>query len=475
MSEFDIEHLKYLFEPRSVAIIGASRNPKAWGHVILKNIINYGFEGKVYPVNPKADNLLGLKCYPDIRNVPDDVDVAIIAVPAKIVPRVMKACVEKGVKVAVVITAGFSEIGPEGRELEKEVVRIAKKGNIRIVGPNCMGLFVAKSKFDAAFTTIAPKPGNIAFISQSGAFAGTMMYWATMRGIGFSAAISVGNQADLELSDYLMYLADDDTTKVTIAYIEGVKDGRKFMRALEYYTSKKPLVVMKLGRTSSGAKAASSHTAAMTGRDELYDVVFKKYGVIRVYEFDDMFNIARAFANLPLPKGDRVGVVSAGGGWCVEASDALESLGLKLPPLPEHVIRKMDEILPPFWNRRNPMDLVATIDPEPFKTATELLMKEDHFDILMLLGYGNFGRISNLPFIIPKEDAVAKEIADLVKKYKKPLVAVNVFGKEFSNVRVFEENGVPVYLSIEKAAKVVKALADYAHYLKSVQEGESSK
>ncbi|NJE26178.1 CoA-binding protein [Thermococcus sp. MV5] len=474
MNKFDIDNLKYLFEPKSIAVIGASRDPKAWGHVILKNLIDYGFEGRIYPVNPKTESLLGLKCYPDIRAISEDVDLAIIVVPAKMVPIVMEACVEKGVKVAVIITAGFSETGPEGEKLEKKVLEIARKGGIRIVGPNCMGFFVAKSKLNAAFTAIAPKPGKIAFISQSGAFAGTMMYWATMKDIGFSAAISVGNQADLELSDYLMYLADDETTRVTIAYIEGVKDGRKFMKVLEYYTSKKPLIVMKLGRTSSGARAATSHTAAVAGRDELYDVVFKKYGVIRVYEFDDMFNIALAFANLPLPKGDRVGVISAGGGWCVEASDALESLGLKLPSLPEHVVKEMDKILPPFWNRRNPMDLVATVDPEPFKTAVELLMRDENFDILMLLGYGNFGRISNLPFLIPKEDAIAKEIADLVKKYKKPLVVVNVFGKEFSNVKVFEENGIPVYLSIQKAAKVVKALADYAHYLNSLEEMEQT-
>jgi len=473
MSGFDIGNLKYVFEPKSIAVIGASRNPKAWGHVILKNIISYGFEGKVYPVNPKADSLLRLKCYPDIKAVPEDVDLAVIAVPAKLVPHVMEACVEKGVKAAIIITAGFSEVGHEGEKLEKEVVKIARKGGIRFVGPNCMGVFVAKTKLNAAFTAISPKPGHIAFISQSGAFAGTMMYWAAMRGIGFSAAISVGNQADLELSDYLMYLADDETTKVTIMYIEGVRDGRKFMKALEYYTSKKPLVVMKLGYTSSGARAARSHTAAMTGRDEIYDVIFRKYGVIRVYEFDDMFNIALAFANLPLPKGDRVGVISSGGGWSVESSDALESLGLKLPPLPSHIIKELDKILPPFWNRRNPVDLVATVEPEPYETAVELLMKDDSFDIIMLIGYGNFGRISNLPFIIPREDAVAKEIAELVRKYKKPLVAVNVFGKDFSNVRVFEENGVPVYLSIQKAARVIRALASYAQYLKSLQEKKS--
>ena len=459
MSGFDVGNLKYVFEPKSIAVIGASRDPKAWGHVILKNIISYGYEGKVYPVNPKADSLLGLKCYPDIRAVPDDVDLAVISVPAKLVPNVMEACVEKGVKAAIIITAGFSEVGPEGEKLEKEVVKIARKGGIRFVGPNCMGVFVAKTRLNAAFTAISPKAGNIAFISQSGAFAGTMMYWAAMKGIGFSAAISVGNQADLELSDYLMYLADDETTKVTIMYIEGVKDGRKFMR---------------LGYTSSGARAARSHTAAMTGRDEIYDVVFKKYGVIRVYEFDDMFNIALAFANLPLPKGERVGVISSGGGWSVESSDALESLGLKLQPLPDHIVKELDKILPPFWNRRNPIDVVATVEPEPYKTAVELLMKDPSFDTVMLTGYGNFGRISNLPFIIPKEDAVAKEIADLVKKYGKPLVVVNVFGRDFSNVKVFEENGVPVYLSIQKAAKVIKALATYSQYLRNLKKKKES-
>jgi len=256
--------------------------------------------------------------------------------------------------------------------------------------------------------------------------------------------------------------------------MEGVKDGRKFVKALEYYTSKKPLIVMKLGYTSSGAKAAQSHTAAMAGRDEIYDAVFKKYGVIRVYEFDDMFNIALAFANLPLPKGDRVGVISSGGGWSVEASDTLETLGLKLPQLPKHVIEELDKILPPFWNRRNPIDLVATVEPEPYKVAVELLMKDENYDAIMLIGYGNFGRISNLPFIIPREDAVAKEIAELVKKYRKPLVVVNVFGREFSNVKVFEENGVPVYMSIQKAAKVIKAMASYAKYLEKIKQRRKS-
>jgi len=471
MSESDVSRLRYLFRPRNVAILGASRDPSAWGHVILKNIIDYGFEGKIYPVNPKVDSLLGLKCYPDIRTIPDDIDLAVIAVPAGIVPQVMEGCVEKGVKVAVVITAGFSETGPEGERLEKEVVRIARKGGIRFVGPNCMGVFVARSKLDAVFTATVPKPGRIAFVSQSGAFAGSTLYWATMRDIGFSAVISVGNQADLELSDYLMYLADDEETAVTIAYIEGVKDGAKFMKALEYYTSKKPLVVMKLGRTPSGAKAAASHTASLAGRDEIYDAVFRKYGVIRVHEFDDMFNIALAFASLPLPKGDRVGVISNGGGWCVEASDALESLELKLPPLPEHIIKEMNKILPPFWNKRNPMDLVATPDPEFYKRAIEFLMNEDCFDIVMTIGYGILGRTSNMPFLIPKEDAVAREIADLVKKYKKPLVAVNQFGREFSSVKIFEENGIPTYLTIQKAAKVIRALVDYANYLKSLKKG----
>ena len=302
MANRQIDNIKYIFEPKSIAVIGASRDPKAWGHVILKNIIDYGFEGKVYPVNPKTDRLLGLRCYPDVRSIPGDIDLVVITVPAKIVPYVMEACIERGVKAAIIITAGFSEIGLEGEKLEKEVVKIARKGKIRFVEPNRMGVFVAKSKLNAVFTSISPKAGHIAFISQSGAFAGTMLYWVAMKNIGFSTAISVGNRADLEVSDYLMYLADDETTKVTIMYIEGVKDGRKFIKALECYTRKKPLVVMKIGYTASGAKAAHSHTAAIAGRDEIYNAVFRKYGVIRVYEPDDMFNTALAFEKLPLLK-----------------------------------------------------------------------------------------------------------------------------------------------------------------------------
>ncbi|RSN72212.1 MAG: CoA-binding protein [Thermoproteota archaeon] len=460
--------IKYIFEPESVAVIGASRDPLAWGHVILRNILEGGFKGRIYPVNPKADEILGLKCYPDIRAVPDSVDLAFIAVPANLVPQVMEACVEKGVKAAVIITAGFREVGPEGEELEKKIVEIAERGGIKFVGPNCMGIFVAKKYLTATFGTVRPKPGHIAFISQSGAFGGTALRWATDRGIGFSSMISAGNSASLEVSDYLMYLADDETTKVTIAYIEGVRDGEKFKKALDYYTKKKPLIVMKLGFTSSGGAAAQSHTGSLAGSDQAYNAVFKKYGVIRVYQFDEMFEIAQAFAHLPLPKGDRVGVVSGGGGWCVEASDSIESLGLKLPKLPDYIIEELNKMLPPFWNRRNPIDCVATPYPEVYVKAVDLLMKDDNFDMILLIGFATFGTMTaGMESLIPREEQCARELLDIVRKYEKPIVLANPIGAhEIKPLKILREEGIPIYLTVQEGARVLKAMWDYASYRK---------
>jgi len=468
----ELEQLKYLFEPRSVAVIGASRQPGTWGYQILKNLIETGYQGKIYPVNPRATELLGLKVYPDVRAIPDEVDQAVVVVPAAIVPEVMEGCVEKGVKVATVITAGFSETGPEGRKLEEKIVSIARKGGIRIQGPNCMGTFVPRTKLNTTFTgadSVPMKEGSVAFISQSGAFAGTMLRWAKGRSLGFSAAISIGNQADLEISDYLEYLCGADPhTKVVTLYIEGVKDGKKFMRALEICNeNRKPVVAMKLGYTPAGAEAAFSHTASLAGQDHVYNAVFKKYGVIRVYDFEDMFNIALIFSYLPLPKGDRVCVLSGGGGWSVEASDALYSLGLKLPPLPKHIIEEVDtkRILPPFWNRRNPADLVATPDPEPYRVIAEMFLKEDTCDIVMQVG----GGIGLTPEQEEKSRENAKIISNMAVKLGKPMVLVHNLGRAAPIAAIYEDNGIPVFTSPNKAARAIRAMVDYAKHIGLIQ------
>ncbi len=468
-----VEQLKYIFKPRSVAVVGASRDPKAWGHVILRNILKFGFKGPVYAVNPKAKEIYlpalnkTVQSYPSLKAVPGDVDLIVVAVPAKIVPRVMEEAVEKGVKGAVIISAGFRETQTEeGRKLEEEVVSIARKGGIRVVGPNCMGVFSAPANLNATFTAFVPMKGHIAFISQSGAFGTTMMGWATFKKIGFSGFVSVGNQADLEVTDFLEYFGEDDDTKVIIMYLEGVKDGRRFRRVAEEVTAKKPVIVMKVGYSKAGASTAASHTGSLAGQDQVYNAVFKQTGIIRVYEPDDMFNIAVAFTKLPIPKGPRVGAVSSGGGWAVETADILETLGLKLPPLPKHIIETMDKYVPPFWNRKNPMDLVATADPEPYYIAAEELAKDENFDIVLMIGYGIISKTA-IPDLIPRDIEFAKKLGELIKKYRKPVIAITVFSPEESEVaKALEEAGVPTYITPEKAAKVIKAMVDYAMYLK---------
>jgi acetyl coenzyme A synthetase (ADP forming)-like protein len=463
-----VEHAnnsKRIFEPVSVAVIGASDDPKKWGHITLRNIIDGGFEGRIYPINPRVETILGLKCYPDIREVPGEVDLAVIVVPASAVPDVMEGCVEKGIKAAIIISAGFSEVGFEGERLEQEVVRIAKKGNIRIVGPNCMGVYIARKKLVATWVNIPKEkiaPGPIGFISQSGAFANMMLRWAVARGVPLSVAVSAGNQADLELSDYLMYLAGDEATKVIAMYIEGVRDGRKFMKALEYCVEKrKPVVVMKVGCTASGAKAARSHTASMAGRDEIYEAVFKKFGVIRVYEEDDLFDVAWALANLPPPKGNRVGVISGSGGWGVQASDNLEITGFKLPSLPDYILRELDKKLPPFWSRGNPIDLVATGGPKEYRLAAKLLMEDPNFDAVLMLGF--------VGFRAAEEEDIVREVATYPKKYGKPLIVVNIFGREVSGVKLLEELGIPVYRSIPKGVRALSSLRQQAEFLKKIK------
>ncbi|MEM2002559.1 MAG: CoA-binding protein [Candidatus Methanomethylicaceae archaeon] len=469
----ELEVFKYFYEPRSVAIIGASRQPGTWGYQILKNLLDMGFEGKVYPVNPRATELMGLKVYPDIQSVPDEVDLAVIVVPAAIVPSVMEGCVAKGVKAATVITAGFGETGPEGKKLEEEVLKIARKGNIRIQGPNCMGTYVSWTKLNTSFASskeVSEKVGHIAFISQSGAFAGTMLRWAKTRNMGFSVAISIGNQADLEISDYLEYLCGAEPhTRVVTLYVEGVKDGKKFTRALEICReNKKPVIAMKLGYTPAGAAAALSHTASLAGQDAVYNAVFKKYGVIRAYDFEEMFDIAMGFANLPLPEGDRICGLSGGGGWAVELSDAVYSLGLKLPPLPKEIIEEVDskKVLPPFWNRRNPADLVATPDPEPYRFLAEKFLKTDVCDIIIQVG----GGVMLTPEQEQRSIENAKHISSLVKELSKPMMVVSNLGRASAAAAIYDDAGIPVYTTPSRAARVARALVDYSRYIRKYQK-----
>lgn len=304
--------LDCLFNPRNVAVIGASKNIMKWGCIILANIITGGYKGDIYPINPKEKEIQGFKAYPDVCDVPGEVDLAMIVTPARTVPDVMKRCAKKGVKAVVVVPGGFSEEGGGGLELEREVVKIAEAGKIRMVGPNTMGVFSGNLSMCAMMPPVRPLPGAISFVSQSGNLGTQLLGLGQMHEVGFSKFASSGNEAALFTEDYIEYFGADPQTKVVLAYIEGLDHGRKFLEIAKKVTRKKPLVVFKGGQTDAGARAARSHCGAMAGRDSIYNAAFKQAGAIRAATPDEMLDLARALVSLPLPKGNRVGIIFVG-------------------------------------------------------------------------------------------------------------------------------------------------------------------
>jgi len=354
-----IDRFNPLFNARSVVLIGASSNPGNWGHVMLKNLINGGFEGNIYPINPDTDELLGKKVYKTLAEVPETPDLAVIAVPPQAVPGAMRACTDKGIKAAVVITAGFAELGDEGRRLQDQMVETARANGMVMVGPNCNGIMSPWAKLYVDFPSFHVPPGSMAIVCQSGGVVDGLARQSMIKGLGCSLCVASGNEADLHMEDYLAYLADDPRTSVILCYIEGFKDAGRFYRIVREVTKKKPVVACKAGRTQAGAKAAMSHTASIAGSDEIFDGICKQAGVLRAKNLHHLFNVGTAFMNQPLPKGRRIGIVTAGGGWGVMAADECVSLGMEMARLPDETIKRLDAFLPAWWNRGNPVDLVA--------------------------------------------------------------------------------------------------------------------
>ncbi|RLF16712.1 MAG: acetyl CoA synthetase [Thermoprotei archaeon] len=462
MSQGSGEHqLKYMFYPKSVAVIGASRKPGKIGHEILRNLIEYGYPGKIYPVNPSADEILGLKCYKSVLEIPDEVDLAVISVPAKFVPEVLEQCGKKGVKAVAVISAGFGEIG--NVDLERKIVEIARKYNMRLLGPNIFGLVYTPSKLNASFGPRDVLPGNIAFISQSGALGIALMGWTILEEIGLSAVVSVGNKADIEDADLLEFFGKDEHTKVILIYMEGVKDGRKFMKVAREVSKRKPIVVIKAGRSERGAKAAASHTGSLAGSDRVYDAAFKQCGVLRANNFEEAFDWARALAILPPPSGENVVIITNGGGAGVLATDACEAYGLKLLEMPKDLEDKFRKYMPAFGSPHNPIDLTGQASEEQYKGALLEALNEPRIHSIILL---------YCQTIITDPEALADAIIEAYTqaKVKKPIVVNFVGGVECDRaMRKMEKAGIPTYPTPERAVSALAALhrwARYAGYIK---------
>lgn len=451
--------LKALLYPKSIAVVGASRTPGKIGYTVLRNLLEYGFKGKVYPVNPNADEILGLKAYPSVSSIPDDVDVAVVTVPAHTVPQVIEDCGRKGVKVAVVITAGFSEVG--NVELEEKMLKIAREYGVRILGPNIFGYAYTFNHINATFGPLEIARGNIAFITQSGALGIALMGWTIMNEIGLSALFSVGNMSDIDVVELSEMLADDENTKVIAIYLEGVKPGRgrEFIDRMSRVTLKKPVVVIKAGRSTRGMKAVASHTGSLAGSDNLYDAAFKQAGIIRAYSVEEMFDIARAFALQPMPKGENTVIITNGGGAGVLATDAAELSGVKLLEPSNKLVEKFRETMPWFGSPKNPVDLTGQAVVENYLKAIDVAVKSPEIDNIVIL-------YCRTAILDPVELASA-----IVEYYKqntvsKTTVASFIGGEDVHQaLRILNRNGIPAYPSPERAVVALSKMLWYSRYL----------
>lgn len=438
--------LSEFLDPKSIAIIGASTKPRRIGYELLKNLIDGGFKGNIYPVNPHAKAILKLKAYSTILDIDNPIDLAIIITPAPTVPEIIEECGQRNVKAAMIISAGFSEAG--NLELEGKVVEVAKQYGVRVVGPNCAGIINTQKKLYATFESRVGE-GNIAFLTQSGALGGAVLAWAIKEGMGFSKFVSYGNACDIDESDILAYLATDPYTKVIALYIEGVKNGRKFLKTAREVSRNKPIIALKGGVSKAGMRAVQSHTGAIAGNEAIYKAVFEQTGIIEATDIEEMFNIAKALAYQRSAAGDKIAVLTNSGGPAVMAIDEIERLGLKAPE-PTRVIKRQLDFLPPFCNKGNPVDITAEGTPDMYAKILKALFSEDYYDAALIIC---------VPPIFLDSTEVAKAIIEAVKEVNRPIVACWMAGHLVDNaIPILEKNKIPNYPTPKKAAKALWAL-----------------
>ncbi len=455
--------LDCIFRPRSLAVIGASSTRHKIGREILHNLIDYEFNGKIFPVNPREGVIHSMKAYASVLDIPDPVDTAIIVVPKEKVAGVVEQCGKKGVKGLVVITAGFREVGGQGIALEEELLGIVKKYSMRMVGPNCFGVVNTDPnvRLNATFGKARPKPGNLSFISQSGGLGEAILNFGGQLNLGFSMFCSVGNKADISGNDLLAYWKDDPATGMILMYIENVGNPRKFITIAREVTRTKPVAVVKSGRTVQGAKAASSHTGALAGMDVGVDALFAQCGVMRTTTIEELYDIAMALSHQPVPKGNRVAVVTNAGGPGIVATDALIGHGMQLPPLPEEVIKRLQSFLPDEVSLHNPLDLVAGARGREFTMALDAVCAEDWYDTIV--------PIFVQPITIDEID-VAQAIIDAKKKSDKPfLVSFMGVGFRSRGMEMLMEAGMPVFIFPEAIGKALATIEDYRQYRDKLQ------
>ena len=458
-----MHQLKYMFRPESVAVVGASEDTSKWGFGVLNNIIRGGFEGRIYPVNPNQDTVLGRRSYRSLRDIPERLDLAFIVIPAPFVVGAVRDAVETGVRSLIIITAGFGETGAEGRKREAEIKALCVEAGIPAAGPNCMGVCSFPMKFPATMEPLEGKPGHLSFISQSGTYGITTLNYGLHLHLPFNAFVSSGNEGITRFSDYLEYFGQDDDTHVVMGYIESLRDGKKFMRVAREVTNKKPVIVMKFGRTDDGSRAAASHTGALAGANAVYDALFKQCGVIQVTRTHDLLNVAMAFDMQPPLRGNRLAIVGPSGGFGVATTDFLAEHGLKVPEIDFMLQRKLREEADalPFASLRNPIDLAADLRVDPLLKCTETVLNLDTID-------GAIIGLHSRPF--PPSERLLRRLEEIQHETGKPMTICYFSRPEGMDVVQSMTPIIPVYRSAEDVGQVMSCLWQYGRRLNALEQ-----
>lgn len=457
--------LNAIFTPQSVAVIGASEREGSVGRTLLRNLVSNPFGGTVYPINPKRKNVLGIHAYPSIGDLPEQIDLAVIATPARTVPSIIEECVNAGVKGAIVISAGFKEIGEEGIELEQQILEKARRAQMRIIGPNCLGVMNPIAGLNATFASGMANPGSVGFISQSGAMLTAILDWSYRENVGFSNFVSVGSMLDVNWGDLITYLGDDYRTKSIVIYMEAIGDARSFLSAAREVSLTKPIIVIKSGRTEAAAQAAASHTGSLAGSDEVLDAAFQRSGVLRVERIAEVFAIAEVLAKQPHPKGPNLTILTNAGGPGVIATDALIQTGGQLTELSEQTVAELDELLPPHWSRHNPIDILGDASPERYAETLKVAASDPGSDALL---------VALTPQDMTDPTRTATQLQLAAKETKKPILASWMGGIDVApGTEILNRANIPTFDYPDTAARIFTYMWQYTYNLRSIYETPS--
>ncbi|MDD3130478.1 MAG: bifunctional acetate--CoA ligase family protein/GNAT family N-acetyltransferase [Bacteroidales bacterium] len=457
-----IRKLNSIFKPQRIALIGVPADPNTVGGLTLRNLVGGGFRGVVYPVNPKHEAVLGIPCYPNVKSLPKTPDLAVITTNARVVPQIVEECGEAGIKGVIIMSAGFKEVGAEGRELENKVKQIVKKYEMRVIGPNCLGIIIPGQKLNISFANSMPLAGNVAFISQSGALCTSVLDWANTEKIGFSYFVSIGNTMDIGFGDLIDYFGQDPNTRSIVLYVESITFAQEFVTAARAFARKKPIIVYKAGRFPESAQAAASHTGAMASEDAIYDALFRRAGIARVYNIGNIFDFTDFIGRKRIPKGPNLAIVTNAGGPGVMATDSLMIRGGKLGKLTDETLKKLDEVLPPYWSHGNPVDVLGDAPPARIAKATEIVMNDANVDAVLVIA---------TPQAMTQPTETAREIIRLSESTSKPIMANWLGGQSmYEAMALFNSSGVAAYQTPEQAVRAFMTMVDYSRNMEALFE-----